>query len=50
MPTPRPTTGHRVLRPVDPHNNVPPPGWTPESDRREEFADISVLAVLRRAK
>jgi hypothetical protein len=39
-----------VLHAVDPRNNVPPPGWTPESDRREEFADLSVLTVLRKAK
>lgn len=43
-------TMHRVLRPVDARNNVPPPGWTAEDDRREEYADISVLAVLRKAR
>lgn len=45
-----PPTTHRVLRAVDPCNNVPPPGWTAEDDRREEHADISILSVLRRAK
>lgn len=46
----RPPTTHRVLRAVDPRNNVAPPGWTPENDRAEEHADLSVVAVLRRAK
>lgn len=42
---PTPPREHRVLRAVQPQ--VPPPGWTPELDRVEEFADLSVLAMLR---
>lgn len=29
--------------------NVPPPGWTPEADRREEFADLNWITVLHKA-
>jgi hypothetical protein len=34
-----------VLRAPAPQ--IAPTGWTPELDRREELADLSVLAMLR---
>lgn len=35
--------------PAIPPVNIPPRGWTVEADRREEFADLSALAVLYKA-
>lgn len=37
---------HRCLR--APRLQAIPPGWTAESDRREEMADLSMLTVLRK--
>jgi hypothetical protein len=52
VPRPKsiPPGDHRVLRAVDPRNNVPPPGWTAEADRREEHDDLGILTVMRKAK
>lgn len=52
MPSRRsqPPRGRRGPRAAEPTVNVPPPGWTPEADRREEYADIEILTVLRKAK
>lgn len=36
----------RLLRKARPQ--TPPIGWTDEEDRREEFADLSMLTTLRK--
>lgn len=44
---PRPFVPGRFLTP--PKHHVPPPGWTPEFDRMEEFADLSYTTALSKA-
>jgi hypothetical protein len=41
-----PTRPYRCLRPARPQ--LVPPGWTPENDRQEELADLSMLTILRK--